>query len=55
MTTYCFEDDIIFCGCWNGSLKNFEKRVKKTHKDNEQYLAEYLGFIKYVQSLKESK
>jgi hypothetical protein len=52
MTTYCFEDDIIWCGCWKGSLKEFEERVKETHKDNKQYLKEYLGFIKYLRSLK---
>ena len=53
MTTYCFADDIIWCGCWVGNIDDFEKRIKKTHKDNPQYLKEYLGFIKYVKSLKE--
>ena len=52
MTTYCFEDDFVWCGCWSGKLKDFEKRVKETHKNNKQFLAEYLGFIKYIKSLK---
>jgi len=52
MTTYCFDDDIIWCGCWTGSLGEFTKRVKNTHKNNVQYLKEYLGFIKYIKSLK---
>jgi len=52
MTTYCFEDDIIWCGCWKGTLAEFEARVRDTHKDNAQYLKEYLGFIDYVKSLK---
>jgi len=52
MTTYCFEDDIIWCGCFKGTLKEFESKCKETHKDNKQYLAEYLGFIKYIKSLK---
>ena len=52
MTTYCFEDDIVWCGCWKGSLEKFEKRVKDTHKNNKKFLKEYLGFIKYVRSLK---
>ena len=52
MTTYCFDDDIIWCGCFKGTLKEFEKQVKETHKDNKQYLAEYLGFIKYLEELK---
>ena len=51
MTTYCFEDDKIWCGCYQGTLKEFEARVRETHKGNKQYLAEYLGWIKYVKSI----
>ena len=56
-TTYCFDDDLVLCGCWNnykgGTLDEFEDRVKKEHANNPQYLAEYLGFIAYIRSLKE--
>ena len=52
MTTYCFEDDKITCGCFTGTLKEFEAKVKETHKDNKQYLKEYMGAIKYIKSLK---
>jgi len=52
MTTYCFDDDIIWCGCFKGNLEQFERQVRETHKDNEQYLKEYLCFINYVKSLK---
>jgi hypothetical protein len=52
MTTYCFDDDFIWCGCWKGTLEEFEKQVKATHKNNKQYLKEYLGFIKYVRGLR---
>ncbi len=52
MTTYCFEDDVIWCGCFKGSLVEFENKVNETHKNNEQYLKEYLGFINYLKSLK---
>jgi Pentapeptide repeats (8 copies) len=52
MTTYCFEDDFIWCGCFKGSLQEFEDKVNETHKDNEQYLKEYIGFINYLKSLK---
>ena len=51
MTTYCFEDDIIWCGCFKGSLTQFEEKIKETHKNNNQYLKEYLGFIKYLKTL----
>ncbi len=52
MTTYNFDTDEIFCGCFKGTLKEFEAKVKETHKDNPQYLKEYLGAIKYFESLK---
>jgi hypothetical protein len=51
-TTYCFEEDIIWCGCYTGTLSEFENRVKEEHKDNPQHLKEYLGFIEYIKSLK---
>jgi hypothetical protein len=52
MTTYCFEDDQIWCGCFKGTLEEFEAKVNITHKNNEKYLTEYLGFIEYLKSLK---
>jgi len=52
MTTYCFEDDFIWCGCFKGSLNEFEAQVSLTHGKNEVYLKEYLGFINYLKSLK---
>ena len=52
MTTYRFENDKIWCGCFTGTLKDFEKQVQKTHKHNENHLKEYIGFINYLKSLK---
>ena len=52
MTTYCFDDDIIWCGCFKGTLEEFETQVQKTHQNNEQFLKEYNGVINYIKSLK---
>ena len=52
MTTYCFDDDLIYCGFWRGCLDDFETRVKETHKNNKQFLDEYLGFIEYIKGLR---
>lgn len=52
MTTYDFDKDIIWCGCFKGTLDEFEAKVNITHKDNEQYLKEYLGLINYLKTLK---
>lgn len=53
-STYFFQTAqgiYVRCGCFFGSLKEFEAQVKETHKDNKQYLAEYLGAIKYIKSI----
>ena len=52
MTTYCFEDDTIWCGCFRGTLDEFEAKVISIHSANDQYLKEYVGFINYLRSLK---
>ena len=52
MTIYDLTDDKIFCGCFIGTLEEFEKQVQKTHAEKQQYLAEYMGFIQYVRGLK---
>ena len=51
-TTYCFDDDKIWCGCFSGTLDEFESKVNETHKSNPQYLKEYLGAITYIRGLK---
>ena len=52
MTIYDFNEDKIWCGCFIGTLEEFEEKVKKTHEENPVCLAEYLGFIGYLRSLK---
>ena len=51
-TTYCFDDDIIWCGCFKGTLKEFENKVNKTYFEYSFHYKEYMGFIKYLESLK---
>jgi hypothetical protein len=49
MTTIYFTNKIhVVCGCYTGNLIEFELRVKEVHKDNTQYLNEYLEFIEMV-------
>jgi hypothetical protein len=51
MTTYCFEEDKVWCGCFTGTLAEFEQQVNESHAENPQYLKEYTGFIAYLRSL----
>ena len=52
ITTYCFDDDIVYCGCFEGSLAEFESKVEDTHKYNPCCLKEYREFINYIKRLK---
>lgn len=55
LTTYCFEDDLIWCGCFFGDLEKFEKTVKRVHGNNPQYLQEYMWFIDGIKKMKNGK
>lgn len=41
----------VHCGCFLGTIIEFEEKVNKTHVDNEQYLNEYLKAIEYVKAI----
>lgn len=36
---------VVSCGCFSGTLDEFEDRVRETHKDNPRHLREYLAII----------
>ena len=38
----------VRCGCFFGTIKEFENQVKETHADNKQYLTEYVEAIRYA-------
>jgi hypothetical protein len=44
-TIYCYEDDIVRCGCFEGTLAQFESQVMEFHKENPKYQDEYLAAI----------
>ena len=41
----------VRCGCFFGTLNEFEAQVNKTHKDNDKYRQEYLEAIKYIKAV----
>lgn len=49
--TYCFDDDEIWCGCFTGTLAEFEKKVAETHAEGTLHRKEYDGLITYIRSL----
>ena len=53
ITTYCFEDDTIFCGCIKGTLKDFIGKVKETYPDKKNiHRIEYDAFISMINKIK---
>ena len=61
LTTYCVDDNVVLCGCWNdykgGSLSAFKDRVESIYGNgkNNQYYKEYMGAIKYFETFKQEK
>ena len=51
MTTYHISTDTVFCGCFDGTLLEFESKVKEVHKDNPVFLAEYLAAVSFIKAV----
>ena len=41
----------VRCGCFFGTLNEFEAQVNKTHKNHDKYRQEYLEAIKYIKAV----
>jgi hypothetical protein len=41
----------VRCGCFFGTIAEFENKVKETHKNNPQYLLEYTEAIRYAKTV----
>ena len=35
----------VNCGCFSGSLDEFQQAIKETHKEKPEYLRQYLAFV----------
>jgi uncharacterized protein YjbI with pentapeptide repeats len=51
MTTYCVDDDKIWCGCFTGTLAEFKAKIEATHENNPVYLAEYTAAVEFFKSV----
>lgn len=54
MTTYHIQQDRVWCGCFTGTLAEFEAQVEKTHKDNPKHLSNYRNAIALLKGAKEA-
>ena len=53
MTTWDATNDIVWCGCFKGTMQEFSEQVEKTHANNPKYLTQYRSAINYLKSLKQ--
>ena len=53
-TTYNASQDKVWCGCFSGTLSEFEAKVEETHGKTEHGL-EYKAVIVFFKSIKEGK
>ena len=52
--TYFWQHDggiYVRCGCVAGDIDTFSEKVEKTHAENQQYLEEYRGAIRYAKTV----
>jgi hypothetical protein len=50
---YNISDDRIYCGCWKGSIKEFEDRVEKVYGKVDRDYTEYNAAILYFRMISE--
>ena len=55
MTTYNVTQDVVWCGCFKGTLGEFSETVEKTHKENAQYLRDYRAAIAFFKTCKDGE
>jgi len=48
---YCVDDDVVWCGCFKGTMAEFKLRVEETHENNARYLAEYQAVIVFLEAV----
>ena len=54
-TTYLPEQNIVFCGCFSGTLEQFAAAVEKTHAAAPEHRAAYRAMVAYFTALRQNK
>lgn len=45
ITEFWIEANEIKCGCWKGTLEEFDKRVKSVYENGNKHISQYMDFI----------
>lgn len=54
-TLYNIEEDSVRCGCFVGTLAQFETQIRENHANNPHHLTEYLGVIEFLKAARMAK
>lgn len=52
-THYFYKDNRVICGCFDGTMKQFEEKVKETYGENDKEYKEYMIAIRTLKELAE--
>ena len=52
-THYFYKDDRVICGCFSGTMEEFEDRVKDTYEEDDKEYKEYMIAIRTLKELAE--
>ena len=52
-THYFYNDDRVICGCFDGSMEEFEDKVKNEYSEDNKYYKQYIVAIKILKELAE--
>jgi uncharacterized protein YjbI with pentapeptide repeats len=50
-----FKNDILYCGCFRGTIEEFSAKVEQIHKNKPVHLAEYQAMIHFFKEVKAAR
>ena len=54
VTTFVPGDDMVFCGCFSGTLEEFVARVEETHEGQALFLSQYRSMVQFFRWMRET-
>ena len=54
VTTFVPGDDMVFCGCFSGTLEEFVARVEETHEGQALFLSQYRSMVHFFRWMRET-
>jgi hypothetical protein len=55
ITFYHISEDMVRCGCFSGTLKEFAARIDRLHRGHPVHLSEYRAAVAFMKAVKEAR